>query len=160
MTNLRPILLVEDNSNDVELTLTALKEGHIANNVVAVRDGEQALDYIFCRGAFRNRAGGEPGVVFLDLKMPKVDGMEVLEQMRADERAKRIPVVVLTSSRQEIDILKSYDLGANAFVVKPVEFAEFVEALKHTSIFWAIVNEPLPFSSRVGDLSQENKWPK
>lgn len=153
MTNLRHILLVEDNSNDVELTLMALKEGRIANDVVVVRDGEQALDYIFCRGAFRDRAGGEPGVVLLDLKMPKVDGLEVLEQLKATERTRRIPVVVLTSSRQEIDLLRSYDLGANAFVVKPVVFTEFVEAVKHTRIFWAIVNEPPPSDSRNSEPS-------
>ncbi len=153
MTNLKHILLVEDNSNDVELTLTALKEGRIVNNVVVVRDGEQALDYIFHRGAFDDREGGEPGVVLLDLKMPKVDGLEVLEQMKSDERTKRVPVVVLTSSRQEIDLVKSYNLGANAFVVKPVEFGEFVEALKQTSIFWAIVNEPPPSDARFNGAS-------
>lgn len=155
MTNLKPILLAEDNSNDIELTLTALKEGHIVNDVVVVRDGEQALDYVFSRGIFHGRPRGEPGVVLLDLKMPKVDGMEVLEQMKADERTKRIPVVILTSSRQEIDLVKSYDFGANAFVVKPVEFTQFVEALKHTSIFWVIVNEPPPSVTQVGGISEE-----
>jgi CheY-like chemotaxis protein len=144
MTNLRQILLAEDNSKDAELTLMALKEGRLANDVAVVRDGEEALDYIFHRAAFRDRPGGDPGVVLLDLKMPKIDGLEVLRQMKASERTRRIPVVILTSSRQEIDLVKSYDLGANAFVVKPVEFNKFVEAVKQTSVFWAIVNEPPP----------------
>ncbi len=144
MTGLRHILLVEDNSQDVELTLIALKEGHLANDVVVVRDGEEALDYVFYRGAFRDRGGGDPSVVLLDLKMPKVDGLEVLEQMKTSERTRSIPVVILTSSRQEIDLVKSYNLGANAFVVKPVEFIKFVEAVKQTSAFWGIVNEPPP----------------
>jgi len=144
LTDLRHILLAEDNQNDIELTLMALREGHIANDVVVVRNGEEALDYIFRRGVYSGRSGGNPSVVLLDLKMPKVDGLEVLEQIRSNESTKRMPVVVLTSSGQESDLMRSYDHGANAYVVKPVEFTEFVEAVKNTSVFWAIVNEPPP----------------
>ena len=144
MSRLNRILLAEDNPHDIELTLSALEEHHLANEVVVVRDGEEALDYLYCRGKFADRPQGNPAVLLLDLKMPKVDGLEVLRQMRADERLKAIPVVMLTSSREESDLVESYRLGVNAYVVKPVEFEEFVQAVKQVGLFWAVLNEPPP----------------
>ena len=140
------ILLVEDDPKDVDITLTALEEYNLANEVVVVRDGEQALDDLHARGNFRSRAKENPAVVLLDLKLPKVDGLQVLREIRSDERLKLIPVVVLTSSREERDMVESYRLGVNAYVVKPVDFHEFVNAIKELGIFWAIVNEPPPGS--------------
>ncbi|MDE3018666.1 MAG: response regulator [Nitrospirota bacterium] len=147
-TELKRILLADDSARDAELTLLALEEHHLANEVVHVRDGVQALDYLYRRGAFAMREPGHPAVVLLDLKMPKVDGLEVLRTMKTDEQLKRIPVVMLTSSREEIDLLRSYQLGVNAYVVKPVGFQPFVQAVKDLSAFWAIVNEPPPGSIR------------
>lgn len=141
-TELKRILLADDSARDAELTLLALEEHHLANEVVHVRDGVQALDYLYRRGAFAMRESGHPAVVLLDLKMPKVDGLEVLRTMKTDEQLKVIPVVMLTSSREEIDLVRSYQLGVNAYVVKPVGFQQFVQAVKDLGVFWAIVNEP------------------
>jgi DNA-binding response OmpR family regulator len=142
MNGLGRILLVEDDPKDVELTLEALGDYNLANEVIVVRDGEQALDYLYCRGKFAARAKGNPAVLLLDLKLPKVDGLEVLKQVRSDAKLKLIPVVVLTSSREERDMMGSYQLGVNAYVVKPVDFHEFVNAVKELGIFWAVINEP------------------
>jgi CheY-like chemotaxis protein len=144
MTELRQILLAEDNPNDAELTLAALSESHLANEVVVVRDGVEALDYLYRRDGFAGRAGEDPALILLDLKMPRVDGIEVLRQVKSDADLRTIPVVVLTSSCEEQDLLRSYDLGVNAYVVKPVKFPEFVAAVKMLGAFWAVVNEPPP----------------
>jgi CheY-like chemotaxis protein len=146
MTDLKRILLVEDNAHDIELTLVALAENHLANEVVVVRDGAEALDYLYRRGLFKMRAAGNPAVVLLDLKLPKIEGMEVLKQLKADAELKTIPVVMLTSSREEQDLLASYNLGVNAYVVKPVDFADFVQALNKLGLFWAVINQPPPGS--------------
>jgi CheY-like chemotaxis protein len=146
MNELKRILLVEDSANDVELILAALEENCLANEVVVVRDGEEALDYLYRRGVFRLRREGSPVVVLLDLKLPKVDGLEVLAQLKSDPELRRVPVVILTSSREEQDLLNSYNLGTNAYVVKPVDFHEFVNAIKGLGLFWAIVNQPPPGS--------------
>jgi DNA-binding response OmpR family regulator len=146
---LKPILLVEDSTNDLELTLIALERSQLANEVIVVRDGADALDYLFARGEFADRARGNPAVVLLDLKLPKVDGLEVLQAIRADAELKSVPVVMLTSSREEFDLVRSYELGVNAYVVKPVEFREFVAAISDLGIFWAVLNEPPPGSLRV-----------
>ena len=146
MSALGRILLVEDDPNDVELTLTALEDYHLANEVVIARDGAEALDYLYRRGAYADRANGSPAVLLLDLKLPRVDGLEVLQQIKGDEKLRVIPVVVLTSSREERDMVASYRLGVNAYVVKPVDFHEFVNAIKELGVFWAIVNEPPPGS--------------
>jgi CheY-like chemotaxis protein len=148
MNGLGRILIVEDDPKDVELTLTALEEYNLANEVVVTRDGEEALDYLYCRGNFNTRIGDNPAVLLLDLKLPKVDGLEVLQQIKSDEKLRMIPVVVLTSSREEKDMVASYKLGVNAYVVKPVDFHEFVNAIKELGIFWAIINEPPPGSIR------------
>jgi CheY-like chemotaxis protein len=148
MEALGRILLVEDDPKDVELTLTALDEYNLANEVVVVVDGEQALDYLFYRGNFMQRARENPAVLLLDLKLPKVDGLEVLQQVKSDEKLKMIPVVVLTSSHEEKDMVASYKLGVNAYVVKPVDFHEFVNAIKELGAFWAVINEPPPGSVR------------
>jgi CheY-like chemotaxis protein len=144
MSKIKRILLAEDNPNDVELTMSALQECRLANEVEVVNDGAEALDYIYRRGKYADRANGLPGVLLLDLKMPKVDGLEVLRQVKSDPSLRRMPIVMLTSSREEQDLIRSYDLGVNAFVVKPVDFAQFVEAIRHLGVFWAIVNEPPP----------------
>jgi CheY-like chemotaxis protein len=146
MTNLGRILIVEDDASDLELCLTALEDYKLANEVVVARDGAEALDYLYARGGFAGRSHENPAVIMLDLKLPKIDGLEVLKQIRADEQLKMIPVVVLTSSREEQDMLRSYRLGVNAYVVKPVDFHEFVNAVKELGIFWAIINEPPPGS--------------
>jgi CheY-like chemotaxis protein len=140
------ILIVEDDPRDVELTLMALEDYKLANQVVVTRDGQEALDYLYCRGQFQTRSDGNPAVVMLDLKLPKVDGLEVLKQVRSDEHLKMIPVVVLTSSHEEKDMMRSYKLGVNAYVVKPVDFHEFVNAVKELGVFWAVINEPPPGS--------------
>jgi CheY-like chemotaxis protein len=140
------ILFVEDDPRDVELTLMALEDYKLANQVVVTRDGQEALDYLYCRGQFQTRSDGNPAVVMLDLKLPKVDGLEVLKQVRSDEHLKMIPVVVLTSSHEEKDMMRSYKLGVNAYVVKPVDFHEFVNAVKELGVFWAVINEPPPGS--------------
>jgi len=148
MTELKRILLVEDNPRDVELTLSALEEHNLANEVVVTRDGQEALDYLYRRAQFKMRGAGNPAAILLDLKMPKVDGLEVLRQIKTDANLKTIPVVMLTSSREEKDLVMSYNLGVNAYVVKPVDFSEFVDAVKELGVFWAIINEPPPSSIR------------
>ncbi|HBB33840.1 MAG TPA: two-component system response regulator [Cyanobacteria bacterium UBA8803] len=150
MHQLKQILLVEDNSNDIELTLTALQENHLADAVVVVRDGEEALDYLYRRGTFHMRMDGNPTVVLLDLKLPKVDGLEVLSQIKSDPKLRRVPVVMLTSSREERDLAKSYDLGVNAYVVKPVDFHQFVNAIKEVGLFWTEINQPPPVRNGFG----------
>jgi DNA-binding response OmpR family regulator len=140
--------MVEDDPKDVELTLTALEEYKLANEVVVTRDGEEALNYLYYRGNFAMRPPGNPAVLLLDLKLPKVDGLEVLQQIRSDAQLSMIPVVVLTSSREERDMVRSYTLGVNAYVVKPVDFHEFVNAIKELGIFWAVINGPPPGSIR------------
>lgn len=146
MSESKRILLVEDTPNDVELTLAALAEAHLASEVVVARDGAEALDYLYERGAFAERTSGRPAVVLLDLKLPKIDGLEVLERVKSDEKLRTIPVVMLTSSREERDLVRSYHLGVNAYVVKPVDFLEFTEALRDLGSFWAVINEPPPGS--------------
>jgi CheY-like chemotaxis protein len=148
LNKLGRILMVEDDSKDVELTLTALEEYNLANEVIVTRDGEQALDYLFCRGEYQTRLSGNPAVLLLDLKLPKVDGLEVLKQIRSNGELKLIPVVVLTSSKEEKDMVASYKLGVNAYVVKPVDFHDFVNAIKELGVFWAVINEPPPGSVR------------
>jgi CheY-like chemotaxis protein len=142
------ILMVEDDPKDVELTLTALEEYNLANEVIVTRDGEQALDYLYSRGEYKTRSSGNPAVMLLDLKLPKVDGLEVLKQIKSDGELRMIPVVVLTSSKEEKDMVASYKLGVNAYVVKPVDFHEFVNAIKELGVFWAVINEPPPGSIR------------
>jgi CheY-like chemotaxis protein len=144
MAKIKRILLAEDNENDIELTLTALQECRLSNEVEAVRDGAEALDYIYQRGQYSDRADGLPCVILLDLKMPRMDGLEVLRTIKSDPAIRHIPVVMLTSSREEKDLLLSYDLGVNAFVVKPVDFSQFLQAIRALGMFWAIVNEPPP----------------
>jgi CheY-like chemotaxis protein len=148
MSELGRVLLVEDDPRDIELTMTALAEYNLANEVVVARDGQKALDYLYCRGEFGARSNGNPAVMLLDLKLPKVDGLEVLQQIKSDQGLKLIPVVVLTSSREEKDMIRSYNLGVNAYVVKPVDFHEFVNAIKELGIFWAVINEPPPGSMK------------
>jgi len=148
MAELKRILLAEDNPKDVELTLTALDEHNLANEVVVVNDGAEALDYLYRRGKFSMRADNDPAVVLLDLKMPKVDGLEVLRTIKKDDKLKMIPLVILTSSREEKDLVESYKLGVNAYVVKPVNFQDFIEAVKELGAFWAVINEPPPGSVR------------
>lgn len=148
MATLGRILLVEDDPKDVELTLTALDEYNLANEVVVARDGAEALDYLHYRGNFAMRSHENPAVLLLDLKLPKVDGLEVLKQIKSDGQLNMIPVVVLTSSREEKDMVTSYRLGVNAYVVKPVDFHEFVNAIKELGAFWAVINEPPPGSVR------------
>jgi len=148
MTEIGRILLVEDDPRDVELTMTALEEYNLGNEVVVASDGEEALDYLYYRGKFQRRSGDNPAVILLDLKLPKVDGLEVLQEVKSVDKLKMIPVVVLTSSREERDMVASYKLGVNAYVVKPVDFHEFVNAIKELGVFWAIINEPPPGSIR------------
>jgi CheY-like chemotaxis protein len=140
----RRILMVEDDPRDVELTLTALEDYKLANEVVVCRDGQEALDYLYSRGKFSDRVKENPAVMLLDLKLPKVDGLEVLQQVKSDERLRMIPVVMLTSSHEEKDMMQSYKLGVNAYVVKPVDFHEFVNAVKELGVFWAVINQPPP----------------
>jgi CheY-like chemotaxis protein len=151
MPHSKPILLVDDDLNDIELVTEALKRNNLNNNIVAARHGGEALDYLFRRGAYAQRGEEEdPIFVLLDLKMPKVDGLEVLRQVKSDEKLKLIPIIMLTSSREEPDLIKSYRLGVNAYVVKPVEFGQFVDAIKQVGDFWALLNEspPLPAAAR------------
>jgi CheY-like chemotaxis protein len=138
-------LLVEDNVNDIELTLIALEKTRLANPVVSIRDGAEALDYLRREGQYAERKDENPAVILLDKKLPKIDGHEVLKAVRADDKLKRIPVVMLTSSREEKDLLRSYDLGVNAYVVKPVEFDDFMGAINDLGMFWAVLNEPPPY---------------
>ncbi len=146
VVKLKRILLVEDSPNDVELTLEALSEHNLANEVEVAQDGQEALDYLYHQGRFSDRPDGNPAVILLDLKLPKINGIEVLRQIRSDDKLKLIPVVVLTSSHEEQDRVESYKLGANAYVVKPVDFHAFIDAVKSLGIFWAIINEPPPVS--------------
>ncbi|WP_343641962.1 response regulator [Roseateles sp.] len=145
---LKPILLVEDDARDLELTLVALERSQLANEVIVVRDGAEALDYLLREGAHAGRAEGNPAVILLDLKLPKVNGLEVLKAVRATESLKSVPVVMLTSSQTESDVVQSYELGVNAYVVKPVDFKQFVAAIADLGVFWAVLNEPPPGSLR------------
>jgi two-component system, response regulator len=139
------ILLVEDNQDDLDLTLHALKRENLANNIVIARDGEEALNFFFCRGSFAERSmENPPRLVLLDLKLPKVNGIEVLQQVKSDPRTKSIPIVVLTSSKEEIDLVRSYNFGANSYIQKPVNFAEFRQTVKHLGLYWLVVNQPVP----------------
>jgi CheY-like chemotaxis protein len=142
--NVRHILLAEDDPRDAQLTLAALAEHNVANKIFHVSDGEAVLDYLNCEGKFKGRTGGNPAAILLDLKMPKVDGLEVLRTIKADENLKSIPVVVLTSSRESSDLADCYDQGVNAYVVKPVDFGEFANAVNHIGGFWLMANEPPP----------------
>jgi CheY-like chemotaxis protein len=144
MNGLKTILLVEDDPNDIELTLEALAEYRVANEIMVLHDGAEALDYLYRRGRFEDRAGDSPAVVLLDLKMPKVDGLTVLRTIKGDPVLKTTPIVMLTSSREERDLVESYALGVNAFVVKPVDFAQFSDAVRRLGSFWAVLNERLP----------------
>src|SRR5262249_24333506 len=148
MDKLGRILMVEDDPKDVELTITALEDYNLADEVVVTRDGEEALDYLYSRGKYHSRSSDNPAVILLDLKLPKVDGLEVLKQIKSDAKLKMIPVVVLTSSKEEKDMVTSYKLGVNAYVVKPVDFHEFVNAIKELGVFWAVINQPPPGSVR------------
>lgn len=147
---LKPILLVEDDARDLELTLVALERSQLANDVIVVRDGAAALDYLHREGEFAQRAHGNPAVVLLDLKLPKVNGLEVLRSVRQSDALRSIPVVMLTSSHEESDVVNSYELGVNAYVVKPVDFKQFVSAIADLGMFWAVLNEPPPGSLRTG----------
>jgi CheY-like chemotaxis protein len=144
--NLRPILLAEDNANDIELILTAFQDAGLVNEIVVTRDGQEALDYLYCKGAYASRTASAPALVLLDLKMPRVDGREVLRLMREDPALRAIPAVVLTSSKEEADLMQTYQLGANAYVVKPVAFDEFISAVGKLGFFWAMLNELPPTS--------------
>lgn len=146
MKNLKRVLLVEDSPNDAELTRTALEDSGLSNELVWVKDGQEALDYLYKADVYASRTDGHPAVVLLDLKLPKLDGLQVLERVKKDPELKAIPVVMLTSSREEIDVARSYGLGVNAYVVKPVGFPEFVKALRELGLFWAVVNVPPPDS--------------
>jgi CheY-like chemotaxis protein len=148
MSELRPILVVEDNPKDLELTLAALAKCQLANEIHIARDGVEALDYLFHRGAFADRPPGDPAVVLLDLKLPRIDGLEVLEHVKKHPDTQRIPVVMLTSSREERDLITSYSLGVNSFVVKPVDFNRFFEAIQDLGMFWAVINHPAPEGRR------------
>ncbi|HEX3035526.1 MAG TPA: response regulator [Thermodesulfobacteriota bacterium] len=150
MGDLKSILLVEDDPRDRELTLEALAEYNLANEVVTLGDGAETLDYLYCRGDVKNNPVAKPAVILLDLKLPKIDGLEVLRTIKTDEELKLIPVVMLTSSREERDLVESYKLGVNAYVVKPVDFQQFVEAVKQVGVFWAIINERPPGSLSKG----------
>ncbi len=152
MNRVKPIVLAEDNPRDAELALAAMEEEHISEKVVLCHDGAEVLDYLYCRGQFKSRLKGNPAVIFLDLKMPKVNGLEVLRTIKADINLRPIPVVMLTSSREERDLAESYALGANAYVVKPVEFHKFLSAVKELGTFWGVINEPPPESPRSAPL--------
>lgn len=146
MGELKRVLLVEDSPNDVQLALHAFEEANLANDVVVVRDGQEALDYLRKEGNFAERQDGNPAIVFLDLKLPKLDGLQVLSRIRSEASLQTLPVVMLTSSREESDLARSYGLGVNAYVVKPVAFPDFIKALKELGLFWAVINEPPPGS--------------
>ena len=148
MTEIGRLLLVDDSPQDTELILDALEEFRVANEIVCLRDGVEALDYLYRRQDFAGRPEGHPSVVLLDLKMPRVDGLEVLRQVKGDPELKRIPIVVMTSSREEKDLLRSYELGVNAYVVKPLDFSQFTEAIRAVGAFWGVVNHPPPESGK------------
>jgi DNA-binding response OmpR family regulator len=148
MDRLGRILMVEDDPKDVELSMTALEDYNLVNEVIVARDGEEALDYLYCRGQYANRGSDNPAVILLDLKLPKVDGLQILKEIKSDAKLKLIPVVVLTSSKEEKDMVASYKLGVNAYVVKPVDFHEFVNAIRELGVFWALINQPPPGSVR------------
>jgi CheY-like chemotaxis protein len=150
MNELKKILLVEDSTYDIELALEALAANNLANEVVVTRDGEEALNFLYRRGIYRLREAGFPAVVLLDLKLPKIDGLEVLRQIKSDPDMRVLPVVMLTSSREEVDLINSYNLGVNAYVVKPIEFPDFVVALKELGLFWAVINQPPLGSAKNG----------
>ena len=156
--SIKTILLAEDDPRDAELTLAALEENHLANDVAVVNNGEEALDYLYRRGKFKMRAGGNPVVVLLDNKMPKVTGLEVLKSMKADNHLKAIPVVVLTSSRETPDLIEFYKHGVNAYVVKPVDFSDFMKAVRRLGVFWAAVNEPPPHFGKGVTLTQSGEF--
>jgi CheY-like chemotaxis protein len=142
MLELKTILLVEDSPNDTELILEALSENNLANKVISVKDGAEAIEFLRYEGRFKLRNPGNPAVILLDIKMPRMDGLEVLREIRSDEKLKLVPVVMLTSSREEPDLKTSYELGANAYVIKPVDFKDFMDAVRKVGVFWAIINEP------------------
>jgi CheY-like chemotaxis protein len=142
MNEIKRILLIEDDPQDVELTLEALAEFNLANEVVVARDGAEALDYLYQRGAFAGRSNGLPAVALLDLKLPRISGIEVLRRMKTDDALKKIPVVTLTSSRESTDLEQCYEIGVNAYVVKPVQIRDFMNAIKEVGVFWALINEP------------------
>lgn len=144
MIEIKTILLAEDNPQDVELTIEALSAHKLANNVVSVKDGVEAMEYLRCEGKFKSRMKGNPAVILLDIKMPRMDGIEVLSEIRSDEKLKTIPIVMLTSSREEPDLKKCYEIGVNAYVVKPVNFKDFIDAVKEIGFFWALLNELPP----------------
>ena len=147
--NSRTILMVEDNPSDIKLTRRALEQSHITNRLNVAEDGAEALDYLFATGAHAGRNVGDlPSLILLDLKLPKVDGLEVLRQIRADARTRRLPVVILTSSQEEQDITASYDLWANSYIRKPVDFIQFAEAVRHLGLYWLVLNEPPPIAGR------------
>jgi CheY-like chemotaxis protein len=148
MKHVKRILLVEDDPKDIELTLTALGEHKLANEIEVVRDGVEATDYLYCRGAFAQRPVGNPVVILLDLKLPKMDGIQVLQKIKSDEKLRFIPVVILTSSHESRDLEECYQLGVNAYVVKPVRFNQFLEAVKQIGVFWALINEPPPVCTK------------
>ena len=148
METLKHILLIEDDPHDVELTLTALADHHLANAVRVARDGVEALEYLYGQGAFAGRSGGNPVVILLDLKLPRLNGLDVLRRIKANEQTRLIPIVVLTSSREDRDLVECYQLGVNAYVVKPVQFSAFADAIRHIGAFWAIINEPPPDSGK------------
>jgi len=153
---LKPILLVEDSPQDLELTLIALERSQLANDVVVARDGEEAADYLCRRGHHQGRPVGNPAVILLDLKLPKMDGLELLQLIREDRGLQNVPVVMLTSSSEESDLVRAYDLGVNAYVVKPVDFPDFVRAIGELGVFWAVLNEPPPGSLR-GTAARSNR---
>ena len=144
MEELKKILYAEDNPKDVELTIEALTDHNLANSIIVVRDGVEVMDYLQCKGKYKDRKPGNPAVLMLDIKMPRMDGLEVLRAVRSDAKLKMLPVVILSSSREEQDIIRSYELGVNAYVVKPVDFKDFIEAIKHIGVFWALINEVPP----------------
>jgi len=144
MKNLKIILIADDDPKDVELTLEALSDYNLANRIVVVKDGVEAMEYLRCEGKYKQRPPGNPAVILLDIKMPRMDGLEVLQAIRSDARLKMLPVVILTSSREEQDLIRTYELGVNAYVVKPVDFKNFIESVKQVGVFWAIINELPP----------------
>jgi CheY-like chemotaxis protein len=162
IANIKSILLAEDDPRDVELTLAALAEHHLANNVAVVGNGAEALDYLYRREKFKTRAGGDPILVLLDNKMPKVSGLEVLKVIKADDQLKMIPVVALTSSRETPDLIEFYKHGVNAYVVKPVDFTDFMKAVRQLGIFWAAINEPPPIARKeeTGVQSGQTSFPE